>query len=58
MEQRDMEQLAFIILKELKVNKSDSDLIQSIRTNRKLYLSALRSIPTEVPKAQIIDSPY
>ncbi len=53
MEFNDMEQLAFIIIKELGVNKPDVDLIKSIRQNREAYNLALKQIPVERPKAKV-----
>ena len=58
MELRDMEKLAFLILKELDLKKSDVELIKDIRKNGKAYHSALKEIPVDVPKAQIINSPF
>ena len=58
MELRDMEKLAFLILKESDLKKSDVELIKDIRKNGKAYHSALKEIPVDVPKAQIINSPF
>ena len=58
MELRDMEKLAFFILKELDLNNSFVDLIKDSRNNCKAYLSALKEIPVDVTKAQIINSPF
>lgn len=55
MELRDMEKLAFLILKELDLKKSDVELIEDIRKNGKAYHSALKEIPVDVPEAQIIN---
>lgn len=54
MEFKEMEQLAFIITKELGVDKSDVDLIKSIRQSKEAYYSALKQIPVEIPKAKIM----
>ena len=53
-----MEQLAFILAKELGVNKSDVDLIKSIRENKNAYCSALKQIPVKKPNTQIMNSPF
>lgn len=58
MQINEMEQLAFIIAKELGVNKSDVDLIRSIRENKNAYCSALEQIPIKKTYAQIINSPF
>jgi len=58
MEIIEMEQLTFIIAKELGVDKSDVDLIKSIRENKEVYYSALKQIPVEIPKAKVIKSPF
>lgn len=57
MEMHDMEQLIFIIAKEVGVDKSDAELIKSIRENKELYYSALKQIPVEMPKTKVIKSP-
>lgn len=57
MEMHDMEQLIFIIAKELGVDKSDAELIKSIRENKELYYSALKQIPVVMPKTKVIKSP-
>ncbi len=54
MEFKEMEQLAFIITKELGVDKSDVDLIKSIRQSKEAYYSALKQIPVERPKAKVM----
>lgn len=53
-----MEQLAFIIAKELGVDKSDIDLVRSIRKDREAYHSALKQIPVEIPEAKVMKSPF
>jgi hypothetical protein len=58
MEFIDMEQLAFIIAKELCVDKSDIDLVKSIRKDREEYHSALKQIPVEIPKARVMKNPF
>ena len=55
MEFKEMEQLAFIITKELGVDKPDVDLIKSIRQSKEAYISALKQIPVELPKAKIMN---
>ena len=55
MEFKKMEQLAFIITKEMDVDKSDVDLIKSIRQSKEAYYSALKQIPVELPKAKIMN---
>jgi len=55
MEFKEMEQLAFIITKELGVDKPDVDLIKSIRQSKEAYYSALKQIPVELPKAKIMN---
>lgn len=55
MEFKEMEQLAFIITKELGVDKTDVDLIKSIRQSKEAYYSALKQIPVELPKAKIMN---
>ena len=55
MEFKEMEQLAFIITKEMDVDKSDVDLIKSIRQSKEAYYSALKQIPVELPKAKIMN---
>ena len=54
MELRNMEKLAFLILKELDLKKSDVELIKDIRKNGKAYHSALEEIPVDVPKTKIM----
>lgn len=58
MENIEMEQLAFIIAKELSVDKSDIDLINSIRKDKEIYYSVLKQIPVETPKAKVMKSPF
>lgn len=58
MQINEMEQLAFIIAKELGVNKSDIDLIKSIRENKNAYCSALKQIPVKKTNTQIMNSPF
>lgn len=58
MEFIDMEQLAFIIAKELGVDKSNIDLVKSIRKDREEYYSALKQIPVEIPKAKVMKNPF
>lgn len=58
MEIIEMEQLAFIIAKELGVDKSDIDLVKSIRKDREAYYSALKQIPVEMPEAKVMKSPF
>ena len=58
MQINEMEQLAFIIAKELDVNKSDVDLIKSIRENKNAYCSALKQIPVKKNNTQIMNSPF
>lgn len=58
MELSDMEKLAFLILKELYLKKSDVELVKDIRKNGKAYRSALKEIPVEVPNTQITNSPF
>ena len=53
-----MEKLAFLILKELDLKKSDVELVKDIRQNGKAYHSALKEIPVEVPNTQITNSPF
>ena len=55
MEFKKMEQLAFIITKEMGVDKLDVDLIKSIRQSKEAYYSALKQIPVELPKAKIMN---
>lgn len=54
MEFNEMEQLAFIVAKELGVDKPDVDLIKSIRQNRDAYSSALKQILIERSKAKVM----
>ena len=57
MESLEMEQLAFIITKNLGVDKSDIDLLKSIREANKSYLSAVRQISSKNHTTKIIKSP-
>lgn len=43
----ELEQLTFIIARELGVEKSDVELLKSIREDKNAYHSALRQIPRE-----------
>lgn len=58
MEFIEMEQLSFIIAKELGVDKSDIDLVKSIRKDREAYYLALKQIPVEIPKAKVMKRPF
>ena len=54
----DMEQLAFIILKELGTDKTDVDLIQSIRIHRDDFYEARKQIQEPLAKAVVIKRPF
>lgn len=53
----EMDELAFIILKELGVDKADVELVQSIRVHRKDFYEARKQIQEPLAKAVAIKRP-
>lgn len=58
MDKREMEQLAFVITKELGTTKKDEELIESIRQNIILFKDVEKKIAPTLEGAKVRKSPY
>lgn len=54
-----IELLAFVILKEIAKDKTDVELLHSVRANTNAYYEAIKQIPKEPPEpAKVIKRPF